>query len=289
MKKRIFASLALASSLLFTGCSTKALMPYDEDFTCPRSADGGMCGDMSTIYLKGLKKDNTTGKPVTAAALLKTATNIDEEQTALLVTLWRMNKATNERIDKLDQKHSQSEMRYQMTAGITASLASDIRKTKEDTARLVGTVDELQAELRQKNAASNEVTTKQSTENKAGSKRKQKQRFGESESTCKLANTTKEECVANSECYSLRNIYLSKMPKKCSSNIKVIPKCTTLTVGDSKDGWLKVGEGWVAAKYLRAMKKEVGADKNTSKAIIPFTSDKNKTVIKKGDANATSK
>ena len=47
--KKIIVLLALAGIVL-SGCSTKVLLPYEENPVCSRGKEGGYCGSLSDVY-----------------------------------------------------------------------------------------------------------------------------------------------------------------------------------------------------------------------------------------------
>lgn len=53
MKLTIFILMAI----LISGCSSKILLPYEEEPLCKRGPNDGMCGSVSQVYKKSLKVD----------------------------------------------------------------------------------------------------------------------------------------------------------------------------------------------------------------------------------------
>lgn len=43
-------------ALLFAGCSSKVLMPYESEPLCKRGIGEGMCGSVSQVYKKTVKQ-----------------------------------------------------------------------------------------------------------------------------------------------------------------------------------------------------------------------------------------
>lgn len=45
-----FFTFLIGVILLFTGCSSKVLLPYEDEALCKRGANEGMCGSVSEVY-----------------------------------------------------------------------------------------------------------------------------------------------------------------------------------------------------------------------------------------------
>ncbi|MFA6396633.1 MAG: hypothetical protein WCW84_11765 [Sulfurimonas sp.] len=54
---RIFL-LMVVSAFLLIGCSSKILLPYEEEPLCKRGANEGMCGSVSEVYKKTARYSN---------------------------------------------------------------------------------------------------------------------------------------------------------------------------------------------------------------------------------------
>lgn len=54
MKMRLYMIL-LVALLLLSGCSTKVLLPYEENSLCQRGANEGLCGSVSDIYKETIR------------------------------------------------------------------------------------------------------------------------------------------------------------------------------------------------------------------------------------------
>jgi hypothetical protein len=267
MKQYTKLSLAvLASSLLFSGCSSKILMPYKEDFMCPAAKEGGMCGSMTDIYNNSYKD----GKLNSITKELAKANNTDDEQTLLIAALWRLNEISDERIDNLEKKISQKDAQNQIVAGMTASLANDIHSIKKRLDAL---------ESKEQNATGNEMPIVRSNPIVTKAAKPIKKR---------AKKPKLNECTANSECVTETNVYAHEKPDRCSRKLRTIPKGTKVTTEVEKNGWLQLNDsGWIGAKYLRKI-KETKSDINTTKKQVPFVTDNNKTLAKR-DNNGSSK
>jgi hypothetical protein len=292
MRKRVLLISATATLLLFSGCSTKVMMPYDEEFTCPRANEGGECGSVTKIYNNSLKIKNDAPIQVLSSKekkALEEAKNPTEEQTALIAALWRMNKEAITKIADMEARQAVSDKSSKMAVGLVSSLSDKLNKIDEKVSKINTPLENAQNDtnttttsayvkvpVQYNNSSSihqcgampilSNIHPVEKIE-RVAQKKKTRTKIGDLE--------THEPCDANSTCYTTRNVYLTKDSNKTSNNLRVLEKSTKVSTGQIIDGRVEItdSKGWITAKYLKKFKD----DKDSNKTKV---GEKNATVKK---------
>jgi Type IV conjugative transfer system lipoprotein (TraV) len=263
------------SLITFSGCSSKAMMPYEEEFTCPRANEGGECGSVSKIYANSLKKNSDSEQQLKMMLSqekksITEAKTTDEEQSALIGVLWRLTKEQMLKIEKLKSEVGSFEFKNNMALGLSTSLSKKLDSLEEKVSRI-------SLLLSNDNNITSPDPTKVPTANTGDTgvvqaAKKVSTVFIKSKSkSCSIEGKTNEACEAKGKCYATSYVIVRDDANATANAIRTDKRCSKYEVSEIKNGRANIGSGWVAVEFLKKYidnsenNKTLGGDKNVTK------------------------